>query len=169
MEDALLIHNAGLVILAPFLPRYFSKLNMLEDGIFKDAEAAMRGVLLLEYLVSGRTEVPEHELVFNKVLCGVEIAQPVLGFIELSEAEETISQQILEAVLGNWDKMSNSTVENLRGSFLMRGGLLLEKEEHWSLTVESVAYDILLNYLPWTISVTNLPWVTKRIETEWST
>ena len=169
LEESLYIHNAGLVILAPFLNRYFSTLGLLDGDQFKDAEAAARGVLLLEYLASGRTEVPAHELVFNKVLCGLDVAEPVSESIELTETEQDVSQQLLNSVLQNWDKMSNSTVENLQGSFLGRDGLLLEKEEHWSLTVESAGYDILLSYLPWTISTITQPWMSKRLETHWAT
>lgn len=73
---------------------------------------------------------------------------------------------MLDAVLQNWDKMSNSTVENLRGSFLLRNAMLLE-EDTWSLQVESAGYDVILSFLPWTISIINLPWMSKRVETEW--
>lgn len=133
---------------------------------FLDEETATRGVLLLEYLASGSTEVPEHQLVFNKVLCGLEISTPVPESIELTEEEIEVSRQMLDAVLQNWDKMSNSTVENLRGSFLLRNAMLLE-EDTWSLQVESAGYDVILSFLPWTISIINLPWMSKRVETEW--
>ncbi len=169
MEGSLYIHNAGLVILAPFLNRYFTLLGMVEGEQFLDEETATRGVLLLEYLASGRTEVPEHELVFNKILCGLEISTPVPNSIELTEEEENISDQILNAVLQNWNKMSNSSVENLRGAFLLRNGALLEQAEHWSLEVESAGYDIILSFLPWTISIINLPWMDQRVETVWNT
>jgi hypothetical protein len=169
MEDSLYIHNAGLVIMAPFFNRYFNMLGMLEGQAFKDEETAIRGVLLLEYLASGRTEVAEHELVFNKVLCGLPISTPVPGKIELTDHEVEISSQMQNAVLQNWEKMSTSTVENLQGSFILRNGLLLEQEEHWSLQVESAGFDVLLNFLPWTISIVSLPWVDKRLEVDWKT
>lgn len=169
MEDALYIHNSGLVILAPFLKRYFTMLEMLEDNVFSSDEAAIRGVLLLEYLVSGRTEVAEHELVFNKVLCGLDPSIPVPNTLELTEHEIEVSRQLLSAVLQNWEKMSNSSLENLRASFLLRDGLLLEHDAHWSLKVETKGFDILLSFLPWTISVISLPWVKKRLEVAWDT
>jgi hypothetical protein len=76
---------------------------------------------------------------------------------------------MLNAVLQNWDKMSSSSVESLRGSFLLRTGLLLEHEDHCSLRVESAGYDIILRFLPWTISVVSLSWMGRRLEVEWST
>jgi hypothetical protein len=169
MEDTHHPHNSGLVILAPFLPRYFDMLGMLETRIFRDETAAIRAVLLLEYLASGRTGVAEQELVFNKLLCGLPVSTPVPTSIELSGQEIEASRQMLNAVLQNWDKMSSSSVENLRGSFLLRTGLLLEHEDHCSLRVESAGYDIILRFLPWTISVVSLSWMGRRLEVEWST
>ena len=167
MEDSLYINNAGLVILAPYLPRYFKMLGMLENDIFPDPETAARAVLLLQYLATGKTEAPEHELVLNKILCNLHFTTPVPESIVLTEQEQEISEQLLNAVLQNWDKMSNSTVENLRESFLLRAGMVREHEDHFSLMVENKGFDILLSFLPWTISVVSLPWMDGRVETEW--
>jgi hypothetical protein len=169
MEESMYVHNSGLVILAAYFKRYFGLLDMLDGEVFRSEEGAIRGVLLLEYLASGRTEVGEHELAFNKVLCGLDVTTPVPTTLELTEQEVEISEQMLNAILQNWDKMSGSTVENLRGSFLLREGLLREHDAHWSLQVTSAGYDILLSFLPWTISVISLPWVDKRLEVEWNT
>lgn len=166
MED-IYVHNSGLVILAAFLPRYFDMLGILENEVFPNEATAARGALLLGYLASGRKEIPEHELAFNKILCGLDVASPVPASIEVTEQEEEISRQILNAVLQNWDQMSNSTVENLRGSFLLRNGLLREQENSWLLNVESAGFDILLSFLPWTISVVSLPWMERRLEVDW--
>jgi hypothetical protein len=35
--------------------------------------------------------------------------------------------------------------------------------------VEPKSYDIVVDYLPWTISVLQLPWMEKRIEVDWRT
>lgn len=169
MDEPLYIHNSGLVILAPFLSRYFGMLGMLNDEVFPDEATAARGALLLEYLVSGRTEVPENELAFNKVLCGLDIDTPLPANIELTGEETEISRQILNAVLQNWDKMSSSTIENLQGSFLLRDGLLRQREGAWSLNVESKGFDVLLNFIPWTISLVSLPWMERRLEVDWTT
>lgn len=169
LEEPIYIHNAGLVILAPFLKRYFQTLGLVEGRSFQDPEQAARAVHLLQYLVSGQSETPEHLLVFNKVLCGLPIETPIPISIEISEEEIEVSSQLLNSVLQNWDKMQNSTEENLRGSFLIRNGRLMEGTDRWSLTVEPASYDILLEFLPWTISTVMLPWMSKRVEVEWKT
>ena len=63
--------------------------------------------------------------------------------------------------------MQNTSIPNLRGAFLIRDGLLSEKEDRWTLHVENKAYDIVLEYLPWTISMIKLPWMHKRIDVAW--
>ncbi len=166
--DAIFVHNAGLVILAPFLPRYFDALNMLEYRQFKDSALAERGVHLLQFLATMQSETPEHLLVLNKILCGLPLETPVPLGIELTEQEQEVSNSLLEAVIQNWEIMKNSSIGNLCGSFLLREGLLSQKEDRWMLHVEQKAYDIVLEYLPWTISMIKLPWMEKRIDVTWN-
>ncbi|MEL7248112.1 MAG: contractile injection system tape measure protein [Bacteroidota bacterium] len=169
IDQALFITNAGLVLLAPFLGRYFSLLEMTtEDGALLP-EAADRAVHLLQYLVSGRSETTEDLLVLNKVFCGLPVETPVSAGIELTEQEIEVSEFLLKSVLQNWSIMSNSSIDNLRGSFLLRAGKLVEEEDRWLLMVESAAYDIALTSLPWTFSMVMLPWMQKRVEVEWNT
>ncbi len=169
LEDHLFISNAGLVILAAFLPRYFDTLGMLEDKQFKNDEMAARGVLLLQYLATGQSEIPEYHLVFNKILCGLNIDFSVPQSIELSDEEEKMSSLLHTSVLQNWEMMKNSSIENFRGAFLLREGSLGEEETTWVLQVEHKPYDIVLSSLPWTISMVNLPWMKKRVKVEWRT
>jgi len=167
LDEAVYVHNAGLVIISPFLPRYFKMLDMLEDRKFKDDSTAERAVLLLQYLVSGRTETAEHLLVFNKICCGLDIDTPVPLNIELTEEEEKISGEMMQAILQNWPQMKTSSLEGLQGSFLIRDGRIDEEEEYWTLDVESKSFDVLLQTLPWSISIINHPWMTKRIQVKW--
>lgn len=169
LNDALPIHNAGLVILAPFLPRFFQQLGMVEDGFFITASDAERAVHLLQYLGTGQQETEEYLLAFNKILCGLPLDTPVPSYIEITAEEDSVARSLLNAVLQNWEQMKNSTLENLRGSFLLREGFLKEEEDHWGLVVEPKGFDIILSFLPWTISVVHLPWMEKRVEVDWKT
>ncbi|MEM9823274.1 MAG: contractile injection system tape measure protein, partial [Bacteroidota bacterium] len=170
LEEPIFIHNAGLVLTAPFLGRYFSTLKMLDDNnAFVDDITAERAIHLLQYLASGHSETSEDLLVFNKILCGMPIEFPVIAGIDLSEEEATISSQLLNSIIANWSLMNNSSIENLRGGFLIREGRLVEEEDRWVLVVENKAYDITLDSLPYTISMVKLPWMEKHIEVEWRT
>lgn len=168
-NETIYISNAGLVILAPFLPRFFQQLGRMEDGSFITAADAERAVHLLQYLASGQQETEEYLLAFNKILCGLPLDHPVPSSIEITAEETDMVNSLLSAVLQNWEKMSNSTIENLRGSFLLRDGRLEEEGDRSRLRVESKGFDILLSFLPWTISVVHLPWMEKRVEVEWRT
>ena len=161
------VHNAGLVLLSAYLPRYFGMLGLLEERVFRNETAAIRGALLLEYLASGRTEMPEHELLFNKVLCGLPLNVPLPVEIELTDQERTVSEQMLKGILQHWDKMSNSTVDNLRASFLLRPGLLLEYSEVYTLDVVKHSFDVLLRSLPWGYTLLKHPWMPRRVEVTW--
>ena len=54
------VENAGLVLLWPFLPDLFQRLDLLRGGGFSSEEHQLRAVLLTQYLVTGGAEAPEH-------------------------------------------------------------------------------------------------------------
>ncbi len=167
--EMLFVTNAGLVLLAPYLPRLFQMVGLTIDNHFSDEDAAIRGVQLLQYLATGSTEFWEGDLVLNKILCGVPINLPMSRAIELTELETETCSSLLQAVLQNWPRMEQSSVDNLRGSFLLREGGLKQTEQLWQLQVASAAYDILLGFVPWTFTVIQMPWMSKRIDVQWKT
>jgi hypothetical protein len=169
MEESIFINNAGLVILAPFLPRFFNMVHLTKEKAFLDEAAAVRGALLLHYMVTGETEGPEYEMVLNKIFCGLPIHMPLPAALDITEEEKEVVASMLMGVKTNWSKMENSTVEAMVESFIQREGRLSEEADHWELVVESKAYDILIEFLPWTIGMVKLPWMEKRIEVTWKT
>jgi hypothetical protein len=169
VDDAVYIFNAGLVILHPYLSRYFDVLGLMEGREFRDEESADRAVHLLQYLATRQTETPEYMLVLNKILCGLPVDMPVTPGIIMTDNEVEVSESLLRGVLQNWKRMENSSIDNLSGAFLVREGRLIEKEDRWSLHVKSRAYDILLEFMPWGFSRIKLSWMPKRIDVEWKT
>lgn len=142
---------------------------MLEDKQFKSLEDSHRAVLLLQYLCTDQAESPEHSLIFNKVLCGLSVSDPVPIRIELTDREKEVSQFLLDSVLKNWETMNHCSVENLRVAFLVRDGRLKEEDDSWTLEVEPKSYDVILNHLPWNLSLVKLPWMTNLIAVVWPT
>jgi hypothetical protein len=64
--------------------------------------------------------------------------------------------------------LRNTSPDGLRGTFLIRSGkLCLRDGGDWSLQVESNSFDILLDQLPWGISMIKLPWMEKMLWVEW--
>ena len=82
------INNAGLVLLWPYLQQFFEQTGIVKEGTFVDREATFKAIHLLQFAVSGETEVEEHLLPLNKLLCGVDIQMPIPKTIVLSNEEK---------------------------------------------------------------------------------
>jgi len=162
------INNAGLVLLHPYLNIFFNALGLLEKRAFKSPAAQDKAVQLLGFLASGETDIPEYDLVFPKLLCGLLPEDPVDRFVELTELDKTEANQLLEAVINNWNALGSTSADGLRGNFLMREGKLQWQRDEWRLRVTQASYDLLLNRLPWGISVVRLPWMPWALKTEWA-
>ena len=117
---------------------------------------------------TGNSEVEEHFLTLANVLCGMPVTYPILLDTPLKTAEIEPADSMLNTVLQNWDKMSGSTVENLRGSFLNRDGKLDEHQTGFDLLVESKGFDVILSFLPWSITPIQLPWMEHPLQVDWT-
>lgn len=168
-QEGIWINNAGLVILYPFFHTYFSRLQLLHQGKFVDMRSQQKAIRLLQLLVDGKTDHPEHELVLNKILCNFPLEQPLDPNIEIIAAEKELSVQLIEAAMQQWDKMKNSTVESFRASFLQREGRIWQQEDAWFQHVTPRGYDIILQTLPWSFGMIKTSWTDKFFYTEWTT
>jgi hypothetical protein len=143
-------------------------LGLREGKVFKDDAALNKAIQLLGYLASGGDNIPEYDLVFPKLLCGILPAQPIERFVPLSNEEKAEADELLLSVIGHWSVLGNTTPDGLRGNFLMREGKLIWKDEEWQLYVSQQSYDMLLNRLPWGFSVVGLSWMPWLIKTVWT-
>jgi hypothetical protein len=173
VKDAIYIQNAGLVLTNPLLPHLFQALDMLrksEDGKtfhWKDPECVSRAVHLLQYLVDGRTSAPEPMLVLNKVLCGVEPGTPIERELTPTDKELATCEQLLTSLIGNWKSISNTSIAGLRETFLQRQGRLHLTPEGWRLLVQRRTLDLLVDQLPWSISIVSHRWMPKPVYVTW--
>ena len=159
------IKNAGLVLLHPFLPQFFSALNIADGNMLLQPE---RALCLLHFLATGQPTTAEYNLILPKVLCNIPLLTPVETNLELTDTEMTEAVALLEAVIGHWNVLRNTSPDGLRGTFLLRPGKVsLRDDDDWLLQVESNSVDILLNQLPWGISMIKLPWMDKMLWVEW--
>lgn len=161
------VANAGTVLLAPYLPVFFERTGLMDaDGWRSDAHQ-VRALFLIQYLGAGVAEAPEHALLLNRLLCGLEPGVPLPLGIELTDEEMLEARNLLTVVLERWPQMSGTSIEGLRGTFLMRGGLLAEEDERWCLRIERGPYDMLLDSLPWPYRSVRFSWMPKLLEVEW--
>jgi len=164
-REGLYIDNAGLVLLHPFLSRLFSSLGISADDTLALPE---RALCLLHYLATGQTVAPEYALVLPKILCHLPLEWPAESDVGLSVAERDEAHVLLESAIRHWEALRNTSPDGLRGTFLMRPGKVVMREDgDWVLQVEANTADILLDQLPWGISMIKLPWMSTMLWVEW--
>ncbi len=124
----------------------------------------------MQYIVWGDSRgksYPEYELLLNKLLTGYKPAAPLPAYVELTAEEKETAGQLIQAVLCHWTKLGNTSPEGLQEAYLQRNGVIRVTEEYYTLTVESKAYDMLLDSIPWTYTTLHLSWMQKRIQVQW--
>ena len=159
------VENAGLVLLHPFLPRFFEALEIASQDQLLQPE---RALCLLHYLGTGQSVAPEYRMMLPKILCNVALQTPIESDVDLTTGEQEEASALLAAVIGHWDALRNTSADGLRGTFLTRQGKLsIRPDGDWLLQVESQTCDILLGQLPWGISMIQLPWMDRMLWAEW--
>ncbi|MEU4156363.1 contractile injection system tape measure protein [Actinoplanes sp. NPDC026670] len=158
-EDGEYVVNAGVVVLHPFLPRFFETLGVADGDRLLQPD---RALCLLHHLATGETSAPEYDLSMAKVLCEVPSDEPVtvleLGAHDLAEAD-----LLLRSAIGHWDVLRGTGPDGLRGTFLTRAGSLHDR----LLRIETESFDVLLDQLPWGLSMIQLPWMSRLLLVEW--
>lgn len=160
---------AGLVLLGPYLPAFFGHLQLVQDDAFISEETQIKAVHLLHFLAVGQESPEEPVLTLPKILCGMALETAIPAEVILSDAEREEATALLEAVVRNWPALKNTSVDGLRQAFLQRTGQIVwqENRQCWLLQVEKQSHDLLLDRLPWTISVIRLPWMEGMVQVEW--
>ncbi|MFY7839759.1 MAG: contractile injection system tape measure protein [Lacibacter sp.] len=164
-EDGIFISNAGLVLVAAFLPAMFAKLNITEENLIVKITDA---VCLLHVITSGTNPDDETALVLPKLLCGLHPSKAIeVGSFHLSETMREEVKNMLSSVIEYWNVLGDTSVDSLQESFLKRNGKLMMHKGEWMLQVEQQSYDMLLQHLPWNITMIQLPWMKQMLKTEW--
>ncbi|MFT3910810.1 MAG: contractile injection system tape measure protein [Ferruginibacter sp.] len=158
---------AGLVLVHPFLPFFFGKLNLVSGSKFTDQLAWQKALYLLHYLATGKPVAEEYELVIPKLLCAYPFTGVVEKDIELLVEEMEEADNMLAEVIRQWGKLGNTSLAGLREGFLHRKGKFFRDNNNEYLQIESSSIDMLLDHLPWTIGMIKLPWMKNLLRVEW--
>ncbi|MCF6350623.1 MAG: hypothetical protein L3J23_06270 [Flavobacteriaceae bacterium] len=159
------IENAGLILLHPFLKQFFENCKLLTlDNKLKNQELAVH---LLHYIATKKEKQLESNLVFEKFLCGVPIKQSISKNISISKKLKKQSEELLESVIQNWEILKNASTDLLRNEFLQRAGKLSLEGDNPKINIARKTQDILVDKLPWNISISKLPWLNKLTFTDW--
>lgn len=167
-NEGIFINNAGLVILNPFLMGLFKNVGYVEEKQWISEELQQRAICLMQYMATGKQEFGEFDLLLNKVLTGYPLEQSLPADIQLSDFEIQEANEVLNSLIKHWSALKNTSVQSVQTTFLLREGKLTIKDLQWVLQVEQQTVDILLNKLPWGISIIKFPWMEKRLHVEWT-
>ncbi len=159
--------HAGLVLLHPFLKHLFMHTGLTENGKFTGTEAQEKAVWLMHFIATGNTEAEEYQLVVPKILCGYPLEGSPDNGILLEETAKEEASDMMKAAIEQWKIIKNTSVEALREGFLQRKGKIYRKNEDTCFVLETSAIDVLLDHLPWNLSIVKLPWRRELIKVEW--
>ena len=166
-----LIHTglSGLILTHPYLPTYMERLECLDENRLPP-ENADRAVHLLALLATGRADLPEHELALPKLLAGLPVNMPVSRGFAASDEEKALATDLLSHLASQVPALVNTTPEALRETFLMRHGQIAPARDGSNLTlrVTKGPFDMLLDQVPWQISLIRLPWMQEALHVEWT-
>ncbi|MBC8054188.1 MAG: hypothetical protein H7Y13_14085 [Sphingobacteriaceae bacterium] len=161
------IKNAGLVLLSTYVSMLLERIGLTDGNSFKTQKHQLDAVHYLQYVVTGLTHTEEHLLLFNKILCGLPLSEPIQDGIEISTEDKKLIDGLIQAAISYWPTIGECSVDGFRGNWLVRDGLLAEHADKWELTVEKRAYDILIHKSPFSFSIIKYPWMDKPLHVTW--
>ena len=165
-DEAIYLVGAGVVLVHPFLEQLFRERGLLDGRSFRGLEARDRAVQMIGAITFGRVDVPEHQLVLAKVLCGTPIEEPSEP-VPLEDEDVAACDALVRAVLQHWTALRSTSPEWVREQFFLREGKLEDVDAGRRLTIERHAQDVLLARIPWGFGVVALPWLTEQIFVHW--
>ncbi len=167
-NETVFVVNAGVVLLHPFLSPFFQQLGLLEKNRFPGKAEQELAVQWLHFLATGSRECPEPELVLPKILCNMPVEYPVSRWFAPDKEQIAEAEKLLASAIAHWSALKSTKPDGLREGFLQRTGKLETRADgSHKLTVERLAQDVLLEQLPWSISMVRLPWMEQFLFVEW--
>jgi len=166
-DETFPITNAGLVLTAPFLPYFFEGLELTKEREFVSEKAQERAALLLQYLVDESNEYEESDLLLNKILCGIPCSKVIEVKFEPNDLEKEEMKNLLDTLAQRWKALKTSSGKSISKGFFRREGSLRKVDKGFQLIIPRTSIDILLNQLPWGISIIKHPWMEETLFTEW--
>lgn len=161
------ITNAGLLLLWPLLPQFFSQLSLLGEERFISDTTQWQAMYCLERLVWGEVIPTDERLVLNRLLCGVSLLIPAPPTSQLSVLQQQHIDVWLSDIgqqLPGWQKL---TLTDIRQLFLQRAGEINLEGTYPQILVQSEPYDFLLKDWPWPMMLASYPWARQPLTIVW--
>jgi hypothetical protein len=159
--------NAGIILLHHWLLPMFRQLEWTDGKQFINAACKQQAIMLLHYMATGQTAADEFEVVLPKLLCGWPLKRPL--DTKLAPTEEAMEEAdgLIENAISHWKALKNISADGLREGFLQRPGRLITGTDKHQLQMEPDTIDILLDRLPWNISIIKLKWMKIPLHVQW--
>ncbi|MBI0398293.1 contractile injection system tape measure protein [Cyclobacterium marinum] len=163
--DAYYISNAGLILLHPFLKAFFIDCQLMDENAnIVDKDLAVH---TLHFLSTKEERAFDFELVFEKYLIGLSPEITVAREVKISNEIKEKTEKLILALKENWKRLGNTGIDTIRNEFIKRDGKLVIEEHSNRLFVERKVQDILLDSIPWNISLVKLPWQHRHLFVDW--
>lgn len=159
--------NAGIILLHHWLQPLFRQLEWTDGKQFLNAACKQQAIMLLHYMATGQTEADEFEVVLPKLLCGWPLKRPLDTKLPPTTEAMEEADGLMENAISHWKALKNISADGLREGFLQRPGRLITGTDKHQLQMESDTIDILLDRLPWNISIIKLKWMKIPLHVQW--
>ena len=162
------IRNAGIVLVNDFISRYFERLGLInEKKQFTSPEAQILAARYIWTLSTGKITANEPDFAMSKLLTGLPLDTPIASSPAPTPEGIEIGNGLIQAMISHWPANGASSLDGFRGAWLIRDGFLVEKNDHWELSVERRSYDVLIRKAPYSFSVIRYPWMSKAVYVNW--
>jgi hypothetical protein len=74
---------------------------------------------------------------------------------------------MLQALIDNWTILKSTSVQSLQTTFLQRSGLVSYKNRNLEIRIERIGLDVIMDKLPYGLSIIRFPWLDKTIYCSW--
>ena len=160
----------GLVILTPYLPALFTRLALLHEQQFQDANAQNIGASAMIYLCTGENDAVDPTLAEGSLvnLFLNRLPSEPLTCVKLTAEHKHTCDGMLDAVIGHWEALGNTSITGLRETFLQRQATVrFDDEIGWLVRIKRQPFDVLLDRLPWSIRTVKHPFMHHCLNVEW--
>jgi len=163
------IRNSGLIIVSTYLPILFQRAELMKTDApaFGSIANQHRAVELLHYLVHAQLPSDNTGLELNKVLCGINPIDEIVLSHTVGEHWAELRLSMWDALMNHWTAIKNISLPGLLETFVIREGRLETVEEKRHLQVQRKTIDVVVDQLPWAISVVNYNWMEKPLFNTW--
>ncbi|MBL4899376.1 MAG: hypothetical protein JKX76_06970 [Colwellia sp.] len=159
---------AGSILLYPYLSRFFKDLDCLSEGKRIKDNKRNKAMTLMVYLLTGKEQAFDYQLHFLKWLLGIPVGT-LLSIEEntLTTKEKALADNVLLSLKSHWSVLKNTSIANIRGSFLQRVGMMKLDDDQCLLHIERKGIDILIDQIPFSLSIIRLAWIKQPIIVTW--